>query len=352
MFATQCLIACVLAACGQEESAAGAITGRVLNASQSDHPCAETEVVLQAKSGGEFFPVAKTVTDAQGQFQFERLPTGSDIVYLPGANRQDVHYPGPRLVLTAQRPAAAVELRVHDATAAPNPLVSQRHEVVITPEPGVLRISESLEIENPTGYTYLGSAPAGQAEPVTLELSIPSDFERVTFAEEFFGRNFAIRNERLVTGIPWTPGRRVLSFTYVIRNEEAHRLWQRTLDLPTRQLRVCVEHDRVEEVASSLGNPISTEPGRVVFAGARDLLPLGLQVRVELGTLPLSWTHRARWWALAILVVLLVCATAVLFRKPRHRADRASEPAGTVAKRLPESARAHLSRRKSRRKAA
>ena len=60
-------------------------------------------------------------------------------------------------------------------------------------------------IENPASSTYVGLTPEGNEEPVTLQLGIPADFERITFNKESHGRQFSVVGGSLATGIPWTP---------------------------------------------------------------------------------------------------------------------------------------------------
>ncbi|MBC8870270.1 MAG: carboxypeptidase regulatory-like domain-containing protein, partial [Planctomycetes bacterium] len=227
-----------LAISGQTHSDAGAISGIVVNASQGGVPAAHAEVVLRVQVDGQFVPAAETVADAQGRFHFPDLPADAGFVYLPGANRDDVHYPGKRLRLTAARPEVDVKLKVCDSIAHPCPLVIKRQDILIRPEPGALHVTESLLVSNPTRTTYVGQAKKEAAEPVTLQLSIPSDFDRTTFHKEFFGRRFSIAGGKLVTGVPWTPGEQELKFTYTLRNEEKYRLWQRPLDLPCDNVRL------------------------------------------------------------------------------------------------------------------
>ena len=203
----------------------GAIEGVVVHA--ADHtPAAGAEVVLRAKIDGQLLPVAETTADAQGRFRFAELPTDGRIVYLPGANRGGMHYPGPSVRLSSLRPRAEVTLNVHEAVTFPNPLVVRQHTITLCPEPGVLRVTESMLIDNPTAACYVGQAADKHGEPVTLQLAIPADFARY-FASEFFGRRFSLMDGKLVTGVPWPPGQRELTFSYVLANTQRHYVWQR-----------------------------------------------------------------------------------------------------------------------------
>jgi hypothetical protein len=282
----------------------GVIEGVVVRA--ADHtPVSGAEVVLRAKVDGQLLPVAETTADAQGRFRFARLPSDGTAVYLPGANRGGIHYPGPSVRLTSLQPRAEVKLAVHDAVAFPNPLVVRRHEIALCPQPGVLEVTETMLIDNPSSACYIGQSAGKNAEPVTLQLAIPAGFQRITFASEFFGRRFALVGNKLVTSAPWPPGQRELKFTYWLSNTARHYVWQRLLDLTTERLRVSV-HGQTEEATCNFPAASHREDGEVMFEAREPILPAGYQLRVELGQLPISVMAYAPWLALTTLAGLMV----------------------------------------------
>jgi len=311
-------IAALLSLTGPPSPPRGAIGGVVVNATDGERPAARAEVVLRVQVGKEIILLDETTTDQQGRYLFQNLRLGPNFTYLPGASRQGVHYPGPRIRLTAERPDVFARLKVHDAVEQPNPLVVLRHEIEIRPEPGVLSVTESMLVDNPTQSTYVGRPAHDGGEPVTLRLSIPPDFERTTFHEEFFGRGFALINGKLVTGVPWTPGRRELKFTYVLPNTQKHRIWERPLDLPCSQVRVRIRTDDADAVSCTLPRKSVQrldEAYEVVFESGGEMLPPGKVIRLELGSLPIPWATTARWIALIVLVLLIAGVSLVMLRR-------------------------------------
>lgn len=295
----------------------GTIRGTVVNRSATRPVPCQATVVLRIESGGQFVPLRQLESDSQGRFRFDRLPVGAIYRYLVGANRDEVHYPGPRIVLTDGRPEAEVELGVRDAVARPNPLLIRSLEIVIVPEPGALRVSESLRIENPSSTCYVGEPPPGGGTPVTLALGIPADFERTTFEKEFYGRRFAVADGKVVTSLPWPPGRRELRYTYVLRNDHAYRCWERPLDLPCSHVRVRVRTSKPNDVRCNLPWLPAECDGEILFQSDDPILPAGHVLRVELGRLPLGWMDYARPAALLSLIGLIAATSCVLVRR-RH----------------------------------
>jgi hypothetical protein len=312
----------------------GQIRGIVVNASDGNRAAGGAEVVLRVKRYGQFLPAAQTTADPRGRFVFGDLLLGEQYEYLPGANHQGVHYPGPRIKLTAERPHAEVELAVRDSVTQPSPLVIRRHEIILQPEPGALRVTESMLVVNPSSKSYVGRPAHEGRQPVTLRLAVPSDFQRLTFHQEFFGRRFSMVDGKLVTSIPWTPGGRELKFTYVLRNSAAHRVWERPLDLPCSRVCVCVRTTRPQQVRSNLPpGPIqrSGELSTVRFESDERTLPAGHVIRIELGELPVPWTVYGRWLALLVLVTLIAGASLVMIGR-RRGSNRPSTKAASPAR--------------------
>ena len=279
---------------------AGTILGTVANTSTGTPVPCQVSVVVLLQVKDQFVPFRETISDKQGRFRFERLPVGDGIVYMAGATRHGIFYPGPRFRLTDLQPIARAALSVCDAVASPSPLVLKKMDVTIRPETGLLKVTESLLVENPSHACYVGQAAHDGADPVTLELSIPPEFERTTFDQEFFGRRFAVVNNKVVTSVPWPPGRRKLRYTYVLRNTQEVSQWKRPLDLPCSDVTIRVEGKSPNEVRCESLRRATSDEKAVVFESAGQELPVGQVLQVELGRLPLPWMAYGKWAAVGV----------------------------------------------------
>ena len=212
-------------------------------------------------------------------------------------------------------------MKVQDAITEPNPLVIRDCDLVLHPQPGALRVTETMVIENPEPKTYVGQIPEGGVDPITLQLGIASDFERVTFTKEFYGRQFALVNGKLVTGVPWTPGHRELQYSYVLRNDEQRRVWKRPLDLPCRHVRLSVRTADRDGVSCNLGTRSSGHDGTVTYESNSRELPAGYTIEVKLSRLPVPLMVYARWVILALLM-LAIAASSLVMKRRRHVSGR------------------------------
>lgn len=306
----------------------GVIEGVVQNATQRNADTAGVNVVLRAQIDGQLAIVAQTVADVGGRFRFTGLPLREDVVYLPGANKDDVHFPGPRIRLQPGQPTAAALISIYDSSSTPCPLIVDEHAVTLRSEPGLITVRETLHINNPSSTCYVGTPGHEGAFPVTLQLGIPKEFERVTFDKEAWGRQFHLINDQLVTSLPWPPGTRELSFTYVIRPAERTETWRRQLSLPCRKLRLTVESSQAHDTRCNLPRRTSDAHEQVRYESGEQPLSAGFVVDLQLNEQPISVVTHARRGAVLLSVGLGIVAGWVALRNRSERKHAvSSEPA-------------------------
>src|SRR5688572_8504299 len=129
------LIAQLSNAIGLESSEpTGRIQGVVLDGTNGNDNLGNVAVILQAGSDGALAPVVKTTTDIYGKFVFENVPLDPSVIYLPGADRDGVHYPGRRLRLNSDNRVAHQAITTFEAVESPSPLTAERHEIDVVIE--------------------------------------------------------------------------------------------------------------------------------------------------------------------------------------------------------------------------
>ncbi len=181
-----------------------------------------------------------------------------------------------------------------------------------------MEVSETLLINNPSRRTYVGQRIDDKMQ-VTLRLSIPPDFDRVTFDREFYGRRFGIDDHHPVTDIPWPPGRRELKFAYRVPLRNGAGAFHRTLDLPCGDIHVRVHGENAKKLACNMPSTSGTHSDEALFTWHGKPLPVGHTIELRVGTLPFPWIQFARWTSLAAVVALAIGSIAVV-RYPRPAA--------------------------------
>lgn len=298
----------------------GAIGGLVVNGSDRDEPLVGVEVVLRRIDADEIAPVATTTTDEHGHFAFLGLPADKETWYVPGVNRDGVHYPGPRVPLTPETPAIRVRLTAYDGLTDPSPLVALRHVIQVRPNCATrtLQVTESIRVANPSPRGYVGQS-ANNESPVTLSLRPLPGFERVVFEDEYLAKSFRVHEGALTTDIPWPPGSREIAITYELPITGRTVTLAKPLDLPCGDVQLVVLDVEPNSVSGQIlsdqtPSPQASSPAgefRSDYQGAA--LPQGHVINLTLSSLPVSPLAYAKWLAIAALVV----AIAIGFRRLR-----------------------------------
>lgn len=296
------------------------IEGIVVNGTQNGKPLAGAEVILRAGEEGLLQVAAQTVTDQNGRFVFDKLSSAPGLIYLPGANHHGIHYPGPRVRLPGVT-APPVTLTVFDAVASPNPLIADLHEIDVRIQTGVLEVTETLWVNNPSVTTYVGVDEIG-TQATTLSLLIPDGFERVTFDKEFTGRRFQLQNKRLVTDIAWTPGKREVKFTYHLPIEAKRQSLEWSVSIPCARVRLRLHGEKADEIECNLPSVAGRDKGTLVFESTQSTLAANHVIQLQLGNVPTPWIAYLRWIALGILVSLILATAGV--RKVRRSLQKAA----------------------------
>jgi hypothetical protein len=289
----------------------GRIDGTVINGTLAAEPIRDAVVVLRAGTDGALMPVAETRTDWYGKFAFDGLPLDREIIYLPGADVDGIHYPGQRVWLHDSERFAFVTIAAFEAIHEPSPLISPRHEIDIDVQSEVLEIVETLLVRNPRRGTYVGKGTEGQ-QPLTLRLALPPMFQRVTFDSEFHGRRFWIADHQPVTDIPWPPGERKLTFRYSIPLERAGGTFCRRLDIPCDHVRLRVRGPNLEHVSCSLSLASATSDSERIYETTRGPVAAGYGIELQIGRSPFPWKQFARWGSIAVLGSLIIMTAAIV----------------------------------------
>jgi hypothetical protein len=293
------------------------LEGTVRDGTHGGIPVAGAEVILHGELDGEKLALGKTVSDSQGHFVFYDLPDKPGLVFVPGANHGGVHYPGPRLRFLDVAAQSPVDLTVFDAVQSPSPLIAERYDLEMVVKSGVVEITETILVDNPTKTTFVGQHNGMFA--TTLSLSIPDGFERVTFADEFHGRRFKIIDGHVVTDIPWTPGKRQLKYSYKLPIEESSGTVQRELGLPCKQIRVRIEgmNDKGVECNLPVGPILDGESQQ--FESSAPILDAGFRLQLRFHGAPIRRISHARWYAVLLLVGLVAATIWITKRQRKNR---------------------------------
>jgi hypothetical protein len=127
---------------------------------------------------------------------------------------------------------------------------------------------------------------------------------------------------RLVTNVPWPPGKRHLAVIYQLRVENNQLFFKRLLDLPCLHARVAVTGQCSQELTCNLPKVTAPDLLPIGFESAGQTLPAGYMLQLQMRELSVSWVAYARWAAIILLGGLLATTTMHLALRRRAAAQQ------------------------------
>ena len=276
----------------------GSIRGTVVNTSTAKpSPARALSSYRSARKASSSLTSRKSAAPT-GHMSFVRCPWAPSACIWSGLVGTALLTRGSRIQLSESRPSALVELSVCDAVTKPNPLILRRFEITIRPQPGLLRVTESLAIDNPssplrgrTADSRRGAQHAATGHSVGFRADhIPEGILRPPLR----GRRRQGRHWRPLAAGP--TGTRL----HLCPAKHAALL---ALGTAARSaLPACDRARGGVEIQSGPVQPAGKSPddnGMFVFESNGQTLPAGQRLHVELGHLPLAWMSYLRWAVVA-----------------------------------------------------
>jgi hypothetical protein len=307
---------------GQPTTSAGTIQGVVVDGTHENQLLANVKVVLCAGERSGVSLIAETQTDIYGKFVFDNLPLDESVTLLPGAQRDGVHYPGNRIRLGPNAPSAHSRIIAFAAIDSPSPLRADSVDIEVWIKRDRMQITETLVVDNPSQMTYVGE-PFEDKGRISLRLSIPSEFERVTFNSEFYGRRFRVVDHQPVTDIPWPPGRRELKYSYPLPLQAGAGVFRRALDLPSNKVQVHVRGEDMTDLSCNLSQRAAVA-NSLDFIASKNQLSSGFIIELQVGAQPINWLLYARWSSLGVAGLLALATVAIYHRRQYNLVARSN----------------------------
>lgn len=263
----------------------GTLRGSVTNGTADGGSVANLEVILRVFQGSAESESLSTVTDAQGQFQFEGLETGSDWVYLVRVTYQDVIYSGGMLAFEQGQSELDAEVLVYDTTTSTQGIQIGRAHLLVSVTDIGLEVTELYVFSNTTDRTYVGTEQI-DGRLWTSRFLLPQDIHDLTLNDGSLGGRFVSTKGGFVDTEPQWPGGTQVLFAYVLDCPSGLCNLERQLDHPISDLNVLIPDAGV-----------TVESRQFVFQGKMDAqgqsylnyaasdLPAGtkLDLRIRLG---------------------------------------------------------------------
>jgi hypothetical protein len=169
--------------------------------------------VLRSFQGREEGEQHSTTTDAQGQFRFEGLETGSDWAYLVQVDYQDVKYSPGMLAFESGQSELSTEVVVYEAVIDAQDVEAERAHIFVTLSDTGLSVTELYVFTNSTDRTYVGAKEI-DGRRWTSRFILPEDGRDLTLDDGTLGGRFLSAPGGFVDTEPHWPGTTSVLFSY------------------------------------------------------------------------------------------------------------------------------------------
>ncbi|HTI14136.1 MAG TPA: carboxypeptidase-like regulatory domain-containing protein [Dictyobacter sp.] len=223
----------------------GHITGQLLNGSEHNAPVSNQIVTLQEAQGNNAKDLAKTKTDAHGNYSFPQLSTDETISYAVYINYQGAQYVS-NVVSLAQKPVQRVNLTIYQAMYSTKNVAIVQSTVLVNQAQagkGLMSVSEAFSFQNLNTKSFVGSLDASKGKPNALFFSLPVGAKNIALGQGFSGYQVIQVDRGFATNAALLPGSNDFSFSFEIPYTTSTYAFDYVPMYPTVQLTFMVATD-------------------------------------------------------------------------------------------------------------
>ena len=223
----------------------GKIAGQVID-KRKNQPLAQQKVILQIHRG-ETEQKRETVTDASGQYLFDKLPIALDTYYTVSTTYEGEKYVEEDIVLSTWVPEQKkVNIEIHAFTTDESKVKIRQHTFIINPPPtnhpddGAVSVTEIIQVENTSDLAF---KTIRNGESAGLFFNLPNGYEELQAAAGFQQAAPSADQRSISDQHPFPSGKHNLAFAYLMHVSESGLDLSRTLTFGTDKLYVYVAED-------------------------------------------------------------------------------------------------------------
>ena len=230
---------CLSAAIGQSDT--GKIEGQIIDKKENQR-LSQQLVVLQIHRGDEAVQQRETMTDDNGFYIFDNLPTAFDVHYAVSTNYEGEEYIERDLVLSEWLPNITVNIEIGAFTDDPLQVKIRSHTLIVRPPPpdhapdGAVSLLEIIQVENTSELSFQTSI---DNQPAGVYFNLPNDHENLQ-VDQTLKQEIEVTANRLMANQPLAPGTHQIGYSYLMHVVDSDLVLSRKLTFDTAQFYVFI----------------------------------------------------------------------------------------------------------------
>jgi hypothetical protein len=264
----------------------GVIEGQVFDGTSDGGPLEGLPVTLWALAGPGPETSFETTTDEEGKFRFEGLET-QGYAYQFEVEYVGVQYGSEVVAFREGENLISIPFTVYESTTSDEDLSVERAHLIVSFEPGTIRVQEVQIFFNAGNKTYVG--PTGEEGEATAHFTLPQGASELQLMDGLMECCVVETETGFASTRPIFPGAKQFVFTYELQHESPTDDLALDVAYPTSSLDVLVADVGVEVTAPGLveGEPLSLEGGDYLHLTGQGLAPVD-EVLLHFTNLPME----------------------------------------------------------------
>lgn len=301
------------------EPGKGIIEGRVVNGTAGGSSVAGQMVTLTTYLNDAESGTSTSQTNAEGQFAFSGLSTGTGYSYEIKLAYQGAGYTGELLNFTANETTKYTTLTVYDSTNSDKAVnITAAHTIIYLGD-GNLEVVEYLVFNNASDRSYIGSGEiTTTGSRRTLKLPLPIKVAELKYGGDLVSRYVLQDANGLFDTMVVLPGEKLIAYSYKVDYSSGAYKFSRKIDYPVTVYSFLVEGEstRVTSERLAAGTPMTLEGVKFNTLSGNNLAA-GDTVDVRLSGLPQTSNQLAIIWVVLVLIVLVVGGSFIYLKKKK-----------------------------------
>ncbi len=276
-----------LATAASAQEAKATIKGSITNKTAGAGAVASQDVTLTTYSGLTEKDKKTAKTDQQGNFVFDGLEIGQELIYQVSLDFQGATYYSQPVMFSAEKTEQALEMLVFDATSTDTVIGSPAKHYLVQPEPGGVIVSEILIVRNSSDKTYVGSTEVKPGAKETLRFPIPAGAESLEYVDGFYESDVFPVEGGFVDTFPIYPGDSQRVFRYWLPAKGDSVEFTAKLTMSADKVSVLMPDAGTQLSVSNLPNKSNPEiQGEKFVMLSGEKLAAGTELTFKLSSLP------------------------------------------------------------------
>jgi 5-hydroxyisourate hydrolase-like protein (transthyretin family) len=225
----------------------GIIEGQVMNGTADAPPesVVGLEVALYQVIDESSELLTTAISDSEGRFRFEGLPTDEDIVYVFELEYQGIVY-GAESSFPAGDTILHVVATIYETTSNDDSIAVDRHHLIVDFASDMVILRELYIFDNISDRIYVGE------EGATLRFSLPDGATDLTFGDAEIAADMIKTDEGFASIRRVPPGQTQILYSYSVPYDGTELTLRRTILYPTASLDLLVANVGVQAETAQL----------------------------------------------------------------------------------------------------